>query len=482
MADEIQLLREYATTRSQPAFSRLVELYVGLVYSAARRQCRGDAHLAEDVTQAVFIILAEKAAAVPADRPLSAWLLRTTSYCAANARRSKSHREHYERKAAHMARMNEPASGDESAWDDLAPMLDEGMNRLRPQDRDALLLKFFEKKSIRQIGEALGISEEAAGKRVARAVERLRDFFRRRGVAVSAAALPVLLMTNAAQAAPAGMISAVVATSAGTATAAAATTTTSSAAAAVAKGALAVMAVEKAKAIALAAAAVILGVGASAVVIKTIVKPVTRGNRTVAVAPQPAAQPANGQTTVNNAWPIRFPDGTVVEVLGLCEPNAAEPMRSQWWTLDGSQIPPPAERPAMSLVTINPAPGARTILVLLRFPSGAGGASRSVALRPNIGGSTTHTSDFAGAGGVTQYVTNVPEDQKIADLVIGLAAGAGETGATSGANAARSGVRGGALRPLVYVQAQNVSLRPAERTSVRVPELRAPASSSAAAR
>ena len=140
LTDEAQLLRDYAATRAQPAFSQLVERYVGLVYSAARRQCRGDAHLAEDVTQAVFIILAQKAAQVPADRPLSAWLLRTTSYCAANARRSKSHREQYERRAAQMARAHQQDRPDESDWEELSPLLDDGLNRLRPQDRDALLL------------------------------------------------------------------------------------------------------------------------------------------------------------------------------------------------------------------------------------------------------------------------------------------------------------------------------------------------------
>src|SRR5262245_36822943 len=137
-ADEFTWLRDYAATRSPQAFAALARRYVDLVYSAARRQVR-DPHLAEDVTQAVVIVLAEKAGTIPADRPLSAWLLRTTAYCAANARRGREHREHHERRAAQMARLERddprrgvPGAGeDDAAWDELAPLLDEGIARLR---------------------------------------------------------------------------------------------------------------------------------------------------------------------------------------------------------------------------------------------------------------------------------------------------------------------------------------------------------------
>ena len=414
-SDEIQLLRDYAKTRSQDAFAMLVERYVGLVYSAARRQCRGDAHLAEDVTQAVFIILAEKAATVPADRPLSAWLLKTCAYCAANARRSKTHRQHHERRAAQMAQIEQAthsADDHDATWEDLSPLLDEGMNRLRPQDRNALLLKFFDKKSMRQIGEALGISEEAAGKRVARAVDRLRDFFRRHGVAVSAAALPVLLLGNASHAAPAGMVSAVVTSAATTAA------TTTSSAAAVAKGALAVMAAEKAKLIALAAAAIVVGVGATAVVIKTIAAPVSAANHQLA-AVTPIAAPTTSPTS--SAWPIRLPDGTVIEILGISD-DALAP--SPWWTLDGTIIPAPA-KPDGALVTIPQAAGSRRIMILARFIGVAPQAPRTMELRPRLSGGTTATSDRGGGGGgpagiLTRHVTLVAAQQATADLILGV--------------------------------------------------------------
>src|SRR5688500_1322802 len=147
-----ELLHTYATTRAPDAFAALVARYVDLVYAAARRQLRGDAHLADDVAQAAFIVLANRAASVPANRPLSGWLLQTVAYCAANARRAERRREHHERKAAGMTPSNphdpRAAATTDADWSDLAPLLDEGLNRLRASDRDALLLKFFEKKTL----------------------------------------------------------------------------------------------------------------------------------------------------------------------------------------------------------------------------------------------------------------------------------------------------------------------------------------------
>src|SRR5205809_3899665 len=203
--DDAELLRQYLEDGSREALGELAVRYSGLVYSAARRQVR-DAHLAEDVTQAVFIVLAEKAGSIPANRPLSAWLLKTTSYTAANARRLRSRRQAHERKAAEMAAEMERANqGEEkeSGWTELTPLLDEGLHRLKATDRSALLLRYFEHKSLREVGEALGLSEEAAAKRVSRAVDKLRDYFQRKGVPVSSMALGAQLTTHAIQHAPA---------------------------------------------------------------------------------------------------------------------------------------------------------------------------------------------------------------------------------------------------------------------------------------
>src|SRR5688500_20318963 len=113
-ADEWLLLAEYLAVGASPdqrqrAFARLVQRYVDPVYAAARRQLGGDVHLAEDVTQAVFIVLAEKARSIPSDRPLSAWLLKVTGYCAANALRRRDDRQKHERRAADMASENSTA-------------------------------------------------------------------------------------------------------------------------------------------------------------------------------------------------------------------------------------------------------------------------------------------------------------------------------------------------------------------------------------
>src|SRR5213083_631873 len=130
MTEEMALVREYAATRSQQAFAELVRRYVDLIYSSAKRQAGGDAHLAEDVTQAVFIVLAQKASSVPPDRPLSAWLLKVTGYCAANARRRKGRAELHERRAAQMARndhLQAEAGQAKADWYELAPLLDQGL-------------------------------------------------------------------------------------------------------------------------------------------------------------------------------------------------------------------------------------------------------------------------------------------------------------------------------------------------------------------
>src|SRR5687768_13343688 len=142
MPDEsASFLQQYVRERSQDAFAQIVRQYVDMVYASARRQVR-DAELAQDIAQAVFIVLSEKAATVPNDRPLSAWLLTTTRYVASNARRSREHRELHERKAAQMARAIHEADRDDAQdLEALSPLLDEGLNKLGAGERDALVMK-----------------------------------------------------------------------------------------------------------------------------------------------------------------------------------------------------------------------------------------------------------------------------------------------------------------------------------------------------
>ena len=198
MTDQ-QLVGEFAKNRSDGVFGELVRRHIDLVYSAALRLVH-DAHLTEDITQGVFLALAQNAGKLT-DRPvLSGWLHRTTQNLAANAIRAEVRRRVHEQEAAAMNELL--ATEPDASWDDIAPHLDAALGELEDDDRDALMLRYFEKKSAPEMAVQLGISDEAAQKRVRRAVERLRSLFAKRGVSVGASGLVVLLTAHAVQAAP----------------------------------------------------------------------------------------------------------------------------------------------------------------------------------------------------------------------------------------------------------------------------------------
>ena len=193
-------MRDYAGSHSEAAFAELVRRHIDLVYSAALRMVC-DSHQAEDVTQGVFVALAQNARQLTDHPVLSGWLHRTTQNLAANAVRTNVRRQTREQEAA---AMNELLSA-EARWEQIEPELDAALGELDEADRDALLLRYFEKKSAQEMAKRLGISAEAAQKRVSRAVERLREFFAKRGVTVGTGALAVVITANAVHAAPAGL-------------------------------------------------------------------------------------------------------------------------------------------------------------------------------------------------------------------------------------------------------------------------------------
>lgn len=199
---DAQLLRDYATHRSEPAFAELVRRHVDLVHSAAQRMV-GDAHLAGDVTQRVFLALAQNAAPLAECAVLSSWLHRTARNIAAQTVRTDVRRRAREQEAAAMNEIFSTES--ESSWEQIAPHLDAALGELSEVERDAILLRYFEKKSALEIAAILGITGAAAQKRVNRGVERLREFFSKRKVTIGVSGLAALISANAVQAAPVGL-------------------------------------------------------------------------------------------------------------------------------------------------------------------------------------------------------------------------------------------------------------------------------------
>lgn len=203
--DDHELLQAYVSRGAHEAFAALVQRYVGLVYSAARRQVRSH-NGAEEVTQLVFIALARKGQRIAPDTPLAAWLYLVTRRTALDLLRREARRRAHEQAAAEEFAAMKSSAPD---WPLLEPWLDEAMATLPPTDASALLLRFFENKNLREVGAALGISEDAAQKRVSRALDQLRAVFNRKGVAVSAATLATQLSAHAIEAVPAGLGAAV---------------------------------------------------------------------------------------------------------------------------------------------------------------------------------------------------------------------------------------------------------------------------------
>lgn len=195
-----ELLEAHLRGDSPTAFATLVERHVDLVYSAARRQVRS-AHLAEDVAQSVFLELHRAAARIPLTQPLAAWLYVVTRRVAIDTVRRETRRLIRETTAVEIAAMKTPSA----SWAKIEDSIDEAMASLSETDRAAIVLRFFQNLSLREVGAALGTSDDAAQKRVSRALEQLRATLVRRGAAVTALTLAADLQAHALQGAPAGL-------------------------------------------------------------------------------------------------------------------------------------------------------------------------------------------------------------------------------------------------------------------------------------
>ena len=258
--DDMRLVREYASRQSESAFAALVSRHTNLVYSAALRQTR-DPQLAEEVTQVVFIILARKAASLGAKTILTGWLYRTAGYVSGSALKRERRRQHREQEAFMQSELDGET---DSSWQQLSPLLDEAMLRLGQADRDALVLRYFEGRSLNEVGSALGASEDAAKKRVNRALEKLRNFFAKRGVDSTTAAIAEKISANSILVAPATLAKTA------TAVAIAKGATVSTSTLTLIEGALKIMAWTKAKTAIIGSVVVLLAAGTTTVTIKTI--------------------------------------------------------------------------------------------------------------------------------------------------------------------------------------------------------------------
>ncbi|MEO5960569.1 MAG: sigma-70 family RNA polymerase sigma factor, partial [Opitutaceae bacterium] len=203
---DAELLRRYVQDNSADAFATLVRRHLDLVYSVARRHSVSTS-FADDVAQSVFIELARHAGRIKSGTPLVAWLHIVARRTALNASRAAARRRFHETSAAADLAMKPDASP--PSWTAIEPLLDEAVESLPLADRTAVLLRFFENKNYREIGGSLGISDDAAQKRISRALEQLRVFFLRRGAPIAAAALAEELGAHAVVTAPAGLLAAI---------------------------------------------------------------------------------------------------------------------------------------------------------------------------------------------------------------------------------------------------------------------------------
>jgi RNA polymerase sigma factor (sigma-70 family) len=236
--DDMALLREYAARNSEAAFKALVSRRVNFVYSAAMRQVR-DPHLAQEVTQAVFIILAQKAGRISNKTILSGWLFKTTRFAALAQTRAAVLRQQREQEAHMQSELQQTAP--DPFWEQMSPLLDEALATLGEADRQAVLLRFFENKSLAEVGSHLGTGEDTARKRVSRALEKLHCYFTKRGVFSTTAIIAGAISANSVQVAPVVLAKSVTAAAAAKGAAASGSTLT------LIKGALKLMAWTKVK-------------------------------------------------------------------------------------------------------------------------------------------------------------------------------------------------------------------------------------------
>jgi len=255
-----ELLAEFARTESEDAFGALVTRYINLVYSAALRST-GNAHHAEEISQAVFVILARKAATLPARVVLSGWLYQTTRFTAANFMKAEIRRRQREQEAYMQSTLNDPGS---ETWQQIAPLLENAMGRLGETDRNAVVLRFFENKTAAEAAAVLKLTEAATHKRTNRALNKLRKIFSKHGVTSTSSVIAGAISAHSIHTAPAALSHSVIAAAAAKGAAVSASTLT------LIHGSLKLMAWTKAKTTVAFAVGILLTAGTTALLLTQI--------------------------------------------------------------------------------------------------------------------------------------------------------------------------------------------------------------------
>jgi RNA polymerase sigma factor (sigma-70 family) len=313
-----ELIDQFVSDRSQDAFAEIVRRHMNMVYASARRQVH-DLQLAEDVTQAVFIILAKKASQLRHRASLAGWLMKTTHLAGRDALKIESRRKRHEAAAAALAQ-----SGMEQRMtqqnDSLWPQLDSALARLSEADRAAITLRYLEDNSTAELALALGISEPAAAKRITRALDRLRTFLVHKEAMKPAASLAFILDQIPRDAAPAALTHSVIAA----ATSAAA----SPAGVAIANGVIHIMTWKK---IIAAMWLIVASAGAAGISIGTVK---LLADQTSPPPPQKQDSPSP-QRAADLVG--KLSNGVSVEVIGINEYPATG---KAWWTAEGNAAAP----------------------------------------------------------------------------------------------------------------------------------------------
>lgn len=382
-------LLKRAARGSRQALAEIARRNIGFVFHSALRQVR-DRHLAEDVAQAVFVILTRKIARLKSGTVMHAWLFTTTRYAASNALKMRNRRTYHEHTAAALRteRIDPPET------DSISPLLDEALAELREADRTAVLRSYFAQKSWREVGEAIEVSEDTARKRVGRAIELLRAIFARRGIKADGLSLIAVMKSSVSAAVPDHLMR--------TVTSSLLSASTSSAAGGIAQGVIQMMTWMKIK---IAAAFV----GLTAVCLG--------GGMLAAGGGAPPAPPAQSAAQ-SDATSVRLGDHVRVELLGV----AAVPTdNGRWWNADGRTISPPCDERDPSALS----DGGYQAAILVEAPKDSSIAIRaSPSMTTNTQAATREGQPLAG---VTHMEFELEDGQKMVDFLVRVGSGEFQT-------------------------------------------------------